>query len=88
MKRGKNKKPRIPVMSKQRKYEIAVYCVKHQHLSHKERAYYLGLKYGTYMDVFHEMIAVYSIFIIRDEAILDFTEKSLEQTYIDTCFEK
>lgn len=76
------------VISEERKREIAIYCIKHQHLAHKQRAYYLGLPYGTYMSIFREMIAVYSVFILKDEIIHSLTEKSLQQTYLDTDIKK
>lgn len=81
-------KNRLKPMSISRKQEIARYIIKNQHLNHKQRAYYLGLRYSTYMAVFNEMIAVYTVFMFKNEVIPELTEKSLEQRYLDTCFKK
>lgn len=79
---------KIKPLSEERKREIAKYIVKNQNKTHKERAYYLGLNYNTYLYVFHEMIAIYQVYIIKEDIINSLTEKSLFQTGVDTSFEK
>ena len=68
---------RVKSLSMERKREIAKYIIKNQNMSHKERAYYLGLNYNTYLTVFHEMIAIYQVFILKEDIIQNLTEKSL-----------
>ncbi len=63
--------------SERRKMEIASYIMKNQHMTHKQRAYYLGLHYNSYFNIFREMIAEYRVFILKDDIIPELSKDSL-----------
>ena len=73
----KRKTARRPI-SLNRKREIAKFIIAHQHLSHRIRAKRLGIPYSTEFYIFQEMIAVYSVMMLKEDVIISLTEKSLE----------
>lgn len=64
-------------ISDRRIAEIAKYIVDHQHLTHKQRAYYLGLNYNTYHAIYLRTIVEYKVLIIREHIIPSLTKDSL-----------
>lgn len=72
-------------LSLHRKIEIAKYIVKNQHLTHKQRAYYLGISYTQEYDIYKEFLVTYSVVMLRHDVITDLPQDALYfQTYLGT----